>query len=392
MATHTLLAISGRSPQVITEAIYGFYTQFGITFDSIKVITSKSGKDMVWQGLMQPRGKQPGMLQQLTDDYQLPSIEFLPEDILVPSFEDGNYLEDVKSESELICAADFILNTVSELTNKSEHLHTLLAGGRKTTAFYVGYAMTLYARKADTLNHVFVSEEYEHSEFYYPTPYSLPIYTAKGQYDAACAEVTLSAIPFLRMRDSFPNAVLEQQLAFSEAVALCNSFNNPVSLAVDMANRTLVCSDIPVMLSKPDFAFYLVMLDDLLNAREGFDCPAQGEHDALLALLYLNKRLMLAGHQHEFNCLQKAIVYANEFVGEFRQNELDGLVLGIKSPFFHQRKRGISQALRKQLPEVIAEHYDIDTLDKITREGATKKVNYFGILLDPALVKVNSTS
>ena len=136
----------------------------------------------------------------------------------------------------------------------------------------------------------------------------------------------------------------------------------------------------------PEFAFYLAMLDDLLNAREGFDCPASGEVDPLFALLYLNKRLMLAGHQADFTELDKAILYANEFVGEFRQNELDGLAKGIKSTFFHQRKGSISKALRAQLPEVIAEHYDIDTLDKVARDGATKKVNYFGILLAPELV------
>ena len=94
-------------------------------------------------------------------------------------------------------------------------LHVSIAGGRKTMGFYLGYALSLYGRAQDRLSHVLVSAPYEsHPQFFYPTIRSQVIYTPPPHnrpYDTRAAEVTLAAIPFVRLRDELPDDLLEEK-------------------------------------------------------------------------------------------------------------------------------------------------------------------------------------
>ena len=111
-------------------------------------------------------------------------------------------------------------------------------------------------------------------------------------------------------------------------------------------------SDVCMKLTASNFAFYMLMVDDLFNAREGFDSPTDKCPDKLLALLYLNKRFEIEGHIHSFTLLEQAIDYAeDQFLG-LKQTEIDGLKKGISKSFFGGRKNQISVLLRLELPRV----------------------------------------
>lgn len=385
--THTLLALIGHSPQVITESIFALHQHHNIDISELKVVTTSANRKNTWQSLSKPRSNGKSALDNIAMDYGFKKINFCYDDILVPIDANGDEIQDVKSELEMKAVAQFLLSLVREKTSdKNTSLHASLAGGRKTMTFYLSYAMSIYGRPQDSLSHVFVSYPYESSEFYYPTPYSHLISTKKGFCDAKDAVITLANIPHVQLRSSLPNKFIEQDISFEESEKIYAIINAAVSLIIKIKEHVIVCSGVELKLSPANFAFYLLMVDDLLNAHEGFDGPSSEEPDALLALLYLNKRLKLEGHPHKFVNLAEAIDYADNHILSMKTVELEGLKAGLKKTFFNDRKNQISKLLRNELPEVVAEHYDIDSIEKITKYGSSKKVNYFGLNIEQNFV------
>ncbi|MGK0234710.1 MAG: CRISPR-associated protein (TIGR02584 family) [Psychroserpens sp.] len=383
-----LLALVGRSPQVITESIYAFKKQKGITIDQLKVVTTSYAKESTWQCLSANGDNGQSVMASLAKDIGIPEIVFEQNDVLVPNDVNGIAISDVQTADEMEAVAQFLLSFVKELTSDEEVcVHASLAGGRKTMTFYLSYAMSIYGRPQDSLSHVFVSFPYESSDFYYPTPYSKTIFTREGSRDAKDAEVNLASIPYVQLRPSLPIKFLEKTISFKETEQLYSTINAPLSLEIDTENKCITCSGINLKLTAANFAFYMLMIDDLFNANEGFDSPTSECPDKLLALLYLNKRFEVEGHKHSFITLEQATEYAeNQFLG-LKQSEVDGLKAGVSKSFFNGRKNQISVLLRRELPEVVAEHYDIDSLEKTARKGSTKLANYFGINIESRFVK-----
>jgi len=384
-----LLALVGKSPQVISESIYAFKKQKNIAIDQVKVVTTSQTKQSTWQCLSANSDNGLSVMSNLANDIGIPEISFDFKDILVPNGPDGLAISDVQSASEMEAVAQFLLSLVKELTADDQVcIHASLAGGRKTMTFYLSYAMSIYARPKDSLSHVFVSYPYESSNFYYPTPYSKTIFTKEGAKDAKDAEVNLASIPYVKLRPNLPLKFLQQTISFKETEQLYDILNAPLSLKINTEHKTVTCSGISMKFTPANFAFYLLMVDDLLNANEGFDSPTNECADKLLALLYLNKRFEIDGHIHDFLTLEQAIDYAeNHFLG-LKQTEITGLKSGLSKSFFNGRKNQISVQLRQELPEIVAEHYDIDSLEKTARKGATKLANYFGINIESRFVTV----
>lgn len=99
-----------------------------------------------------------------------PPIRFDSDYIHVIRGVDGSELDDIVDEAGNHAAADQITRLLRELTrDPGNRLHVSLAGGRKTMGFYIGYALSLYARPQDRLSHVLVNPPFEsHPEFFYP--------------------------------------------------------------------------------------------------------------------------------------------------------------------------------------------------------------------------------
>lgn len=385
---HILIALVGHSPQIITESIYAYKKQHNIDISEVKVVTTAQNRQSTWQSLNEPRANGKSILACLANDLDMPPIKFTVEDVLIPKDEHNKEIEDVQSEAEMKSVAKFLLELVKEHTsNKALTLHASLAGGRKTMTFYMSYAMTLYARPQDTLSHVFVSSPYESNDFFYPTPYSQIIMTRDGARDTKDAKVSLAKIPFVQIRPNLPLKFLEKTISFEESESLYDILNSPLLLEIDIAQKTITCSGVCIELTPANFAFYLVMVDDLLNSKEGFDSPTDKCPDKTLALVYLNKRYEVEGHKSDFTVLEDAINFAESELFSFKQPEIDGLKKGLSKTFFNGRKNQISKQLRNELPEIVAEHYDIDSLEKTARKGSTKLANYFGINIEPRFVR-----
>ncbi len=256
-----LVAVTGASPQVLTETLFGLHIQGKPLPEEVFVITTKHSKQMLIDGLFKQ-----GHWQQLISDYSLPFIKFDESNIWLISDENGNELDDAKREEDQSTMADFITRKVAQLTAASNcAIHASIAGGRKTMAFYMGYAMSLYGREQDALSHVFVNDEFEFvKDFYYPTPEDNWIVgkTIGSRVNTKDAHVTLAEIPFVRMRKQFESDLINQldDSSFSKTVALMNAANQPLSVSINLKTKTLSVLGIDIKFSAKLLALYLFML------------------------------------------------------------------------------------------------------------------------------------
>ncbi len=256
-----LVAVTGASPQVLTETLYALHIQGKPTPDEVFVITTKSSKQMLVEGLFEQ-----GHWLRLIEDYSLPPITFSESNIWVISDEQGNELEDAKREEDQSTMADFITRKIAMLTADTNcAIHASIAGGRKTMAFYMGYAMSLYGREQDALSHVFVDDEYEFvKNFYYPTLQDNWIEgkTAGSRVNTKDAQVTLAEIPFVRMRKQFESDLLNQleDSSFSKTVALMNAASQPLAVSINLKTKKLSVLGVDIKLSAKLLALYLFML------------------------------------------------------------------------------------------------------------------------------------
>ncbi|MEL7440979.1 MAG: CRISPR-associated ring nuclease Csm6 [Pseudomonadota bacterium] len=254
-----LIAVTGASPQVLTETVYALHKQGSPMPEEVFVLTTANSKQTLEKGLFVD-----GHWQQLFDDYQLPMIRFDSENIWLIEDEHGNALSDAKAESDQSVMADFITRKVAELTSDNNlAIHASIAGGRKTMAFYMGYAMSLYGREQDVLSHVFVDDDFEFvSEFYYPTPYDKYIVGRDKQkvVNTREANVTLAEIPFVRMRSQVDESIYNQMQShsFSKTVSALNiAHSSEIKVKISTKDKTLDVAGVPVKLTAKALAIYL---------------------------------------------------------------------------------------------------------------------------------------
>ena len=352
---YVLLIVTGASPQVLTETLFALYQQGKPMPKEVFVITTKSTKAMLTDGLFEQ-----GHLAKLIADYKLPNIELPDENIWLIEDDKGQAINDAKSEIEQTYMADFITRKVFELTNKNDiSIHASIAGGRKTMAFYLGYAMSLLGREQDSLSHVFVNDEFEFvKDFYYPTPYSQVIKGKNGkQVDCINAKVTLAEIPFVRMRQSIDETLIAnmQSASFSQTVASLNSAHKKdLTLEVNAKAKTLTFAGVEIKLTAKETAFYL-----WLNQY------SQSEHKKLVvsrdfeeSLRYSKEYLMLL--QQNSSDLR---IFRDTF-GIEPEDFRDGLHSNLKvmeKTFVQQTRSRINNKVNKVLPNELAKKIAIDS-------------------------------
>jgi len=226
-----LLAVSGMSPQIITETLYALI-HAGWVPDEIRLVTTERGRQNAVLQLLE--GER--YFHRLLHDYSVSKpIEFTEQSITVIRDAEGLPLSDLRTPYDNEAAADCICDVVRELTcDDNVALHVSLAGGRKTMGFYAGYALSLFGRAQDSLSHVLVSERYESNpHFFYPTPERRVIHALDGTpLDTHAAKVWLAEIPFVRLRDRLPTSLLTGKHTFSETVRLAREATESVRLVL----------------------------------------------------------------------------------------------------------------------------------------------------------------
>jgi CRISPR-associated protein (TIGR02584 family) len=297
-----LLLVTGMSPQIVTETLYGLAVkptdgQNKWTPDEIHVISTTGGLTQIRASLFKD-----GHFDRLLDEYQLPTILFDESCLHAIYNENGTALADLKTPQDNEYAANAICEQVRLFTQDDDtEVHVSIAGGRKTMGFYAGYALSLYGRVQDRMSHVLVSSEFESSrEFFYPAPTPQTTFiTPNGKterLDAYDAQVWLAQIPFVRLRASLNKHALVDKACFSDVIASINVANQPLHIKLNTAEgKTLWVNDTPVVLSPREFAFYAAFMADRLQNDNGIKRPTKGMYSddhALFHQFYSSEQVM----------------------------------------------------------------------------------------------------
>ena len=326
-----LLAVTGLTPQVVTETLYALHDQGEPLPSAVNILTTAEGCQRARLTLIND-----GWLARFCRDYHLQQPEFTETSIHVLRQTNGEPLTDIRTQADNQAMADAITEWIRTFTaDPDTDLHVSIAGGRKTMGFYAGYALSLYGRTRDRLSHVLVSPDYEsHPQFFYPTPYSHVIYgsdPSRKPLDTQNAQVMLADIAFVRLRHGLDQALLEGKTSFSQSVTAAQQALGPARLIIHPEIRRFIAHGKTVRLSPADLAFYLWLLDRQQTSLPAPSCPSDGAPDEAYASQYLR-------HYRQIN---------GELGGADRT--IETLKEGMNKTFFEQRKSRINRTLTRTL-------------------------------------------
>lgn len=347
-----LLAVSGMSPQIVTETLYSLaiaQEHHAFVPTEIHLITTKAGAKEAKLQLLHPKS---GMFNAICKDYKLSKIQFSADNIYIIEDSQGEPLEDIKTPAQNEAAADFITDIVRRLTQDNESaIHVSIAGGRKTMGYYLGYALSLYGRVQDRLSHVLVTDRYEGlKDFFYPSPDSHVIHDRDGNaLDAHEAEVMLAEIPFVRLRDGLPEHLLKGKTGFSESVDFARQMETEPCLSIEQQYRKLKVKGIEIKLSDVNYVFYLWVLERSLEGEQTLRTEGSQEHKDEYMSLYAS----LLGDMKSQDSINKAL------------NE------GMPSNWMSERKTAIKKSFDSALGKQAAKAYTIQSA------GRNNKLSYF---------------
>ena len=304
-----LLAVTGLSPQIVTETLYALAVQQKPAFipSEVHLITTREGADRARLSLL---SDSPGGFDRLCKDYRLPEIAFPETNIHVLIDAKGQPLEDIRTPEDNRIAADLITAILRELTaDPQSALHVSIAGGRKTMAFFIGYALTLFGRAQDRMSHVLVTPPFESSyQFFYPTPYEKVIEVAGQQLaDAASAQVSLADIPFVRLRHGLPDSLLGGFASYNETVDAARRALGPAELIVDLKQRCVTASGLRFPLAPAQLALLAVFTRRLLVGEAAIGAPGKDSPDAEWAARYLRELRTITGRMGDIDSTEQAL-------------------------------------------------------------------------------------
>lgn len=328
-----LLAVTGLSPQVVTETLYALGVEAGqggegaFAPTEVHLITTAQGAKIARTALLHPDG---GQFHALLRDYpQLGHPTFNDAHIHTIHDAAGQPLADIRSPQENAAAADSITALMAQLTRDPQaQLHVSIAGGRKTMGFYLGYAFSLFARPQDTLSHVLVNSPFEnHPDFFYPPATPRRLATQGGQHiDTAEARVTLARIPVVRLRHGQPQALLAGQASYGDTVAAIQQSLEPPSLHIDLPARRVQCGATPMSLPPAQLAWLAWWAQQTLHAR--------------------GPQNWRSANAQEFLALYRRVVGIDAMAYEKAQTRLAD---GMEKEFFEQNNAKLERALKAQL-------------------------------------------
>lgn len=336
-----LLAVTGLSPQVVTETIYALAVQRQPAWipQEVRLVTTAEGAERARLTLLD---RKSGWFHRLRREYRLPEIRFNESGIRVVVDGAGRPLADIRTVADNMAAADFLLQEIREITrNPRSELHVSIAGGRKTMGFFAGYALSLCGRPQDMLSHVLVDPPFEsHPGFFFPTREPHVIHTPPPEsrpLDASQARITLAEIPFVRLRELLERSGRPGKGGYAEAVEAVQREVNP-QVEVDCACGVIRAGGTPVRMRPAELAFYAMIARAMRQGRP-VRCPP-GAADEPLARLFLAEYERCAG-------------------GRDIGRTMQALRKGMEREYFLERVSRINRALAEALGEARAFPYQI---------------------------------
>lgn len=385
MGKNILFLVTGMTPQIITETVWALACDPKRADkwipDEVHVMSTEHGLNQIRARLINE-----GNFQALVEEYDLPAIRFDESCLHSINNEQNEALTDLKTPEDNQLAGDAICAKVREFTElKDVSLHVSIAGGRKTMGFYAGYALSLYGRKQDRMSHVLVEDKYEQAvNFFYPssdpTVFSLDR-DRKAIGPSRDAKIWLADIPFVRLRNSLPDAGLIKSATFSEVVNTLNLLNQPIQVVLNKKQQTVRIGDVECKLPLREFAFYLwfatqLQMDTPYIAAPHKDIDIYKDTDKSTSL-----PMRLAKSYLAIYTPLKGGFMADEAV----QNTLKN---GMDRGFFNERRTNLHKRFRKAFGHDVTKKIEIVNLSRsdkakdLSRAEKNKLIGCYQLLLN----------
>ncbi len=297
-----LLAVTGMSPQIVTETLYALTVTAARPFipTEIHLITTTPGAQRAELMLLDSAD---GRFHQFCTEYGIASgaIRFDAESIHVLAGPDGAPLEDITDEADNTAAADAITEHVRALTNDPQAaVHASIAGGRKTMGFFLGYAMSLYGRAQDRLSHVLVSSPFEQDhQFYYPPSQPKRLIIREQPVHTSSARIMLADIPIVRLRDGLPERLRKGSSSYSAAVTAAQLAWQPPHLCIDLTGGVIEASGLRVDLTPTSLATLALFARRAADEQGPLQAPHKDFGDTEWAERFLTEYRAVKGELQE---------------------------------------------------------------------------------------------
>jgi CRISPR-associated protein (TIGR02584 family) len=230
MNKNILIAVTGLSPQVVSETLYALSAVNKIQIDELYIVTTKTGKDII---LGKNKNIPPlkSQIQKMCNEYKnINCPKFDERKNIFVAKEESIEISDVKTSKDNKLFPNLITNVIRDKSSNPDIvLYCSLSGGRKTMSAYMGFALSLFARENDTLFHVIVNDEFEKSRKFYP---------AKKDEKT---EIVLSEVPYIKLRGLLPKQIDFKNLTYNSLIDFSQKQIKMLNsiLIIDIKNRKL---------------------------------------------------------------------------------------------------------------------------------------------------------
>lgn len=243
-----LLALTGMTPQVVTETLFALVFQRGVAIHELCVITTAEGKKAVLGETDLPALEKE--LERMCMVWNIPKPQFDTTSSVLVANEETIELHDIRTDRDNRLFPNLITDVVRRYTSDAATvLHCSIAGGRKTMSVAMAFALSLFGRKEDKMYHVLVTKEFETSKKFFP------------ETNEEAAQLVLAEMPYIRLREKLPLLQDYPQGSFSDLVALAQGVVDEMMylppLVFEKSTRSVIIGERRITLRPFDFAFYL---------------------------------------------------------------------------------------------------------------------------------------
>ena len=368
-----LLAVTGLSPQVITETLYAIH-QNNRHVDAMHVITTREGKEKIYAELL---GESKGHYYRYLEEYGLDPavIDFGHHNIHVVTDKHGIEIPDIANETDNEQLLKKCLELTFHLTKDSETaVFFSVAGGRKTMSSCMTLAAQMYGRAQDRLYHILVSPEFESNrDFFYPPKksHTIELRDNQGQpfyKDTRYAQVNLIHIPFVSIREQLSTDMLKEP-------------NDPGSLMMSLIREDVFRLAVNLVTGK---ITYKKMECDMMPARM-----------ALYAFFIMQKKNCTQETENCGNCTECFIDIQTVFEKQDQITDLYRRVCGTR-PLNEMSDSGITglnadnfNSYKSKIKENLTNRFGPYALKELEIASIGKRPNKrYGILMDKAKIEI----
>ncbi|MBL8170429.1 MAG: TIGR02584 family CRISPR-associated protein [Acidobacteria bacterium] len=274
---HILVAVTGNTPQIVTETLYvlAIKRQPPVPISAVYILTTAKGADIAWHRL----GGDEGALAAFQREYEIGwEIEFTRQNLLIFKRRnaDGTQtpLEDIRSSADNETLASELLGFIKELTaDPNTVLHCSLGGGRRTMSAYMMLALMMYGREDDELTHVVINEEFEtNPDFFFPPKENQPLPIRVGNklsiINTDEAKLEVAQIPFVRLRNTLGDDVVKVENGLQQLITIAQQRldrSTPNRLVIEMAEGQARFGTKPISLRGVKLALMAYYADNKVN-------------------------------------------------------------------------------------------------------------------------------